>query len=58
MWLCYETIGGTPEEAAARIKSDVVRWTKIIHDAGIESQQLQIDRSSEWIKISKPMRRR
>ncbi len=36
--LGYETIGGTPEEATARIKSDVVRWTKIIHDAGIEPQ--------------------
>ena len=36
--LGYETIGGTPDEAAARIKSDVVRWTKIIHDAGIEPQ--------------------
>jgi hypothetical protein len=38
MWLGYETIGGTPDEAAARIKSEVVRWTKIIHDAGIEPQ--------------------
>ena len=36
--LGYETIGGTPDEAAARIKSDVVRWTKIIHGAGIEPQ--------------------
>jgi tripartite-type tricarboxylate transporter receptor subunit TctC len=36
--LGYETIGDTPEEATARIKSDVVRWTKIIHDAGIEPQ--------------------
>jgi tripartite-type tricarboxylate transporter receptor subunit TctC len=36
--LGYETIGGTSEEATARIKSDVVRWTKIIHDAGIEPQ--------------------
>jgi tripartite-type tricarboxylate transporter receptor subunit TctC len=36
--LGYEPIGGTPEEASARIKSDVARWTKIIHDAGIEAQ--------------------
>jgi tripartite-type tricarboxylate transporter receptor subunit TctC len=36
--LGYEAIGGTPEEASARIKSDVVRWTKIIRDAGIEPQ--------------------
>jgi tripartite-type tricarboxylate transporter receptor subunit TctC len=36
--LGYEPIGGTPEEARDRIKADVVRWTKIIHDAGIEAQ--------------------
>jgi tripartite-type tricarboxylate transporter receptor subunit TctC len=36
--LSYEPIGGTPEEASARIKTDIVRWTKIIHDAGIEQQ--------------------
>jgi tripartite-type tricarboxylate transporter receptor subunit TctC len=36
--LGYEEIGGTPEPANARIKTDVVRWTKIIHDAGIEQQ--------------------
>jgi len=36
--LSYEPIGGTPEEAAARIKADVARWTKIIRDAGIQPQ--------------------
>jgi tripartite-type tricarboxylate transporter receptor subunit TctC len=36
--LSYEPIGGTPEEAAARIKADVARWTKIIRDAGIKAQ--------------------
>jgi tripartite-type tricarboxylate transporter receptor subunit TctC len=36
--LSYEPIGGTPEEAGARIKADVAHWTKIIHDAGIEPQ--------------------
>jgi tripartite-type tricarboxylate transporter receptor subunit TctC len=36
--LSYEPIGGTPEEASARIKADVARWTKAIHDAGIEPQ--------------------
>jgi tripartite-type tricarboxylate transporter receptor subunit TctC len=36
--LGYEEIGGSPDEANARIKSDVVRWTKIIRDAGIEQQ--------------------
>ena len=36
--LTYEPIGGTPEEARARIAADVVRWTKIIREAGIEPQ--------------------
>jgi len=36
--LSYEPIGGTTEEASARIAADVARWTKIIHDAGIEPQ--------------------
>jgi tripartite-type tricarboxylate transporter receptor subunit TctC len=36
--LSYEPIGGTPEQASARIKADVARWTKAIHDAGIEPQ--------------------
>jgi len=36
--LSYESIGGTPEEAAARIEADVARWTKIIRDAGIQAQ--------------------
>jgi tripartite-type tricarboxylate transporter receptor subunit TctC len=36
--LSYEPIGGTPEDAAARIKTDVARWTKIIRDAGITAQ--------------------
>jgi tripartite-type tricarboxylate transporter receptor subunit TctC len=36
--LGYEPIGGTPDEAAARIKTDVARWTKIIRDAGIQQQ--------------------
>ena len=34
----YEPIGGTPEEMNTRIKADVVRWTKIIRDAGIKPQ--------------------
>jgi tripartite-type tricarboxylate transporter receptor subunit TctC len=36
--LSYEPIGGTPEEAAARIKTDIAHWTAIIRDAGIEPQ--------------------
>jgi tripartite-type tricarboxylate transporter receptor subunit TctC len=36
--LGFEPVGGPPEEASARIKSDVERWTKIIRDAGIKAQ--------------------
>jgi tripartite-type tricarboxylate transporter receptor subunit TctC len=36
--ISYEPIGGTPEEAAERIKTDVARWTKIIRDAGVTAQ--------------------
>ncbi len=36
--LGYEPIADTPDEASARIKSDVVRWTKIIRDAGMQPQ--------------------
>jgi len=36
--LGYEPIGDTPEQCAARIRSDIVRWTKIIHEAGIQPQ--------------------
>ena len=36
--LGFEPVGDTPDEASARIKSDVVRWTKVIRDAGIKAQ--------------------
>jgi tripartite-type tricarboxylate transporter receptor subunit TctC len=36
--LGYEPIGDTPEQATARIRTEVPRWTKIIRDAGIEPQ--------------------
>jgi len=36
--LGYEPMGGTPEQASARIKSEVAHWTKIIEDAGIQPQ--------------------
>jgi tripartite-type tricarboxylate transporter receptor subunit TctC len=36
--LGFEPVGGLPEEASARIRSDVERWTKIIRDAGIKAQ--------------------
>jgi tripartite-type tricarboxylate transporter receptor subunit TctC len=34
----YEPIGGTPQDLAARIKTDITAWTKIIRDAGIQPQ--------------------
>jgi tripartite-type tricarboxylate transporter receptor subunit TctC len=33
-----EPVGGPPEEASARIASDVARWGRIIRDAGIKVQ--------------------
>jgi tripartite-type tricarboxylate transporter receptor subunit TctC len=36
--LGYEPIGDTPDQASARIKSEVAHWTRIIHDAGIKPQ--------------------
>jgi tripartite-type tricarboxylate transporter receptor subunit TctC len=30
-----ETVGSTPEELAARIKSEMAKWGKVIRDAGI-----------------------
>jgi tripartite-type tricarboxylate transporter receptor subunit TctC len=34
----YEPVGGTPEQASDWIKSEVERWTKVIHGAGIQPQ--------------------
>jgi len=36
--LGFEPVGGPPEEAGERIRTDVERWTKIIRDAGIKAQ--------------------
>ena len=33
-----EPLGGLPQEATARIASEVARWSKIIRDAGIKAQ--------------------
>jgi tripartite-type tricarboxylate transporter receptor subunit TctC len=33
-----EPVGGPPEEAAARIASEVVRWGRVIREAGIKAQ--------------------
>jgi tripartite-type tricarboxylate transporter receptor subunit TctC len=32
----YEPVGGTPQEATAWIKAEVMRWTNVIREAGIE----------------------
>jgi tripartite-type tricarboxylate transporter receptor subunit TctC len=34
----FEVIGSTPEEFAAWMKAEMVRWGKVIRDAGIRSQ--------------------
>lgn len=31
-----ETVGGSPEQLAATIKSDTAKWSKVIKDAGIK----------------------
>ena len=31
-----DPIGGTPEQFAADIKSDIARWAKIVKDSGIK----------------------
>jgi tripartite-type tricarboxylate transporter receptor subunit TctC len=36
--LGFETVGNSPEEFAAEIKSDAVKWGKVIRDAGIKAQ--------------------
>ncbi len=28
--------GGTPEQFAATIKSDIARWSKVVKDAGVK----------------------
>jgi tripartite-type tricarboxylate transporter receptor subunit TctC len=34
----YETVGSTPEEFAAYIKSELVKWSKVIRGAGIKAE--------------------
>lgn len=33
-----ETVGSSPRQLASLIKSDMVKWEKVIKDAGIRSQ--------------------
>ena len=37
--LGLDTVGGSPEELATIIKSDIVKWTKVIKDAGIRADE-------------------
>jgi tripartite-type tricarboxylate transporter receptor subunit TctC len=37
--LGLDTVGGSPEELAAIIKSDIVKWAKVISDAGIKAEE-------------------
>jgi tripartite-type tricarboxylate transporter receptor subunit TctC len=37
--LGYEPITTTPDEFAARIKADIPKWAKVIHDANIKLEQ-------------------
>jgi tripartite-type tricarboxylate transporter receptor subunit TctC len=36
--LGFDAVGSTPEELAATIKSDAIKWGKVIRDAGIKPQ--------------------
>lgn len=33
----FDTIGNTPEQFAAQIRSDIARWGKVIREAGIKA---------------------
>ena len=37
--LGLDTVGGSPEELATIIKSDIVKWAKVIKDAGIKADE-------------------
>jgi tripartite-type tricarboxylate transporter receptor subunit TctC len=37
--LGLDTVDGSPEELANIIKSDIVKWTKVIKDAGIKAEE-------------------
>jgi tripartite-type tricarboxylate transporter receptor subunit TctC len=36
--LGFTALGSSPEESAVRIKQEIARWARIIHDAQIERQ--------------------
>ena len=36
--LGFETIGSTPEQFAAQIRTEIARWAKVIKDAGIKAE--------------------
>ena len=33
-----EVVGSSPEQSAATIKSDIVKWSKVIKDANIKAE--------------------
>ena len=37
--LGLDTVSGSPAELAAIIKSDIVKWAKVIKDAGIKGEE-------------------
>jgi tripartite-type tricarboxylate transporter receptor subunit TctC len=37
--LGYETVASTPQECAERFKTEIVRWGKVIREAGIKAEQ-------------------
>ena len=37
--LGLDTVSGSPMELAAIIKSDIVKWAKVIKDAGIKDDE-------------------
>jgi tripartite-type tricarboxylate transporter receptor subunit TctC len=37
--LGLDTVSGSPTELAANIKSDIVKWAKVIKDAGIKGDE-------------------
>ena len=32
----WDIVGNTPEEGAARLRSEIERWTKVVREAGVK----------------------
>jgi tripartite-type tricarboxylate transporter receptor subunit TctC len=37
--LGFEAVANTPDEFSARIKTEIPKWAKVIHDANIKAEQ-------------------